>query len=1669
MSGAPKLDGRRARDLDAELRRRASAVLSGDGRSPPLGPIAEAILASAARIGEEVTRRLDMAPAKQADNFYTAAGIGRDPARPARMPVAFQLTDGAKAVTSAPGRTQLMAEGDGPVLFETETRIDLAPGTIAALRGLDAARDAIFIPSAAVTAAALPRTAPVARRLRGGAAAGATKIQIDPAAGLLPGTLLQLGQGETARHHLAAAVEGDLVTIDPPLELALPENAAAVEMVEFAPFAETTRNHQAHAFYLGHGKLLDIPSAVTIKVSGTALPAETVWSWWGQLGDDDPPAWHDLAPADGAGLAFAKPAGKPAKTKIRGQESLWLRAKLPGRSTASAAAQDVRIAIGGRLCTAARDAICSQHLGELNVEFEAIANTTPVVTNSPFHPFGREPRLFDSFYIGSDEAFSKAGADVSLCFAFGGPDFGPLAAVADARGQQVFALGAGNMLYRADFRSDPPVLLPVPQPPGMAGAEPLETPSLAAWSVGDKVWLAVGGRGSVRVAEMVFDSNLYAGSVNWMQLPLAAQHRGLEVDRLAFSWPAPPPGAKAPTAPLLFAKAGTALLRWDDLGGNKDPKLLGEACDDLLPIQGENGALLSIEQGGKGQRVKRAWEADFGRYAKVTGLPGAPRTAWLRSTSEWLYVAGYVDGAKGTAIRLVRIEPNGTAKSFEVADFPARLPLLFEDSQPTNPYALPTLIAADTQPTRFMAKTSGAYVAVRESESIGTSARRDRFFLVGAGRTIVQRSDSGLLYRAVEGSGTKIYKVKFSPAVDMRGLPGGVLYAKLGDAPPAGGGFTLDDLQSGWRALRPLPGQQGEASGSTAFLYVEAVPKKSGDVMREKDVLKLYDGLWQINDSRGIPGIPGTPATIDGSAIDLMVYRDGSSSPWGIWRLTRNKTGGWARPANFPDGVISYVLLSALPSAVPVSQAVTAIVPDADRAGFGRLRSSFNPNVAPIVMGYQGELAYLAFPHDLLVEDKMLLSVPPQPWLLLGPGATANPTLSWEYWNGESWWALGNRDLRDDTANFQKSGGIFFKAPADIRPTDVGGATRYWIRGRLVGGDYGEAKVMVTSGPGPNNTTEQVATRDVSTVRAPYVTSLKLGYCALDPVRPEIVLTEDSLGSVDRTSANEAGLAFPVFTPVAESMNPVSAAEATAKAAAESGSCDDPCPEPESRKPGPCDAPGAYESCDSPCIAPGGYRAPPGEAAQGFVRGLMVGFSRPFAGDTVSLYVDAEPAGPPAKLAADILRGGRFTPIDLVSDTSFGLTESGIITLALPAPPDASDLLGASAHWLRLRPKGDAAAWKPRLRAIHLNAVFARSIETREMERLGQSIGVGNQSFQLTEAPVDPASLELRVRETLADEEREDPALDVAVYPAGPEGAWVRWTATEDLVESDAPGRVFMLDAESGLIRFGDGATGRIPPLGADILAARYAHVIGAKANGVEAGKQLQTLSPLAGVEKVIALDPAAGGADVEALARARGRAAVKVRHGGRILSRADLEDYAATLSPVIAQVRAEKKGGGIRLVMVMAGAEPRPSPAQLRQFGAAIAEVAGFGIARPGGLKVIAPRLLELAVTLVLRPRAPDSFADAAEPAKAALAALFDPATGNHDGKGWPLGRLPDAQDIAASLAPIEALAQPESVILEQADRELASDRALPPAIPSDVLVRLSCVALDRAREEAT
>jgi hypothetical protein len=125
----------------------------------------------------------------------------------------------------------------------------------------------------------------------------------------------------------------------------------------------------------------------------------------------------------------------------------------------------------------------------------------------------------------------------------------------------------------------------------------------------------------------------------------------------------------------------------------------------------------------------------------------------------------------------------------------------------------------------------------------------------------------------------------------------------------------------------------------------------------------------------------------------------------------------------------------------------------------------------------------------------------------LGDTST-NPELSWEYWNGTGWWKLVTRD---ETLHLKKSGKLQFKVPIDLSPTDWSGRTNYWIRARLIGGDYGREKVSVaTSPPDTLGVTHQTVERSTQGIHAPTVVKLSIAYEICEGVRPTLVLTQDS-------------------------------------------------------------------------------------------------------------------------------------------------------------------------------------------------------------------------------------------------------------------------------------------------------------------------------------------------------------------------------------------------------------------------------------------------------------------------------------------------------------------------------------------------------------------------------
>jgi hypothetical protein len=601
------------------------------------------------------------------------------------------------------------------------------------------------------------------------------------------------------------------------------------------------------------------------------------------------------------------------------------------------------------------------------------------------------------------------------------------------------------------------------------------------------------------------------------------------------------------------------------------------------------------------------------------------------------------------------------------------------------------------------------------------------------------------------------------------------------------------------------------------------------------------------------------------------------------------------------------------------------------------------------------------------------------------PNIAGNPKLSWEYWDGGAWWTIDG--IEDTTKNLRVSGSISFYVPDNLQAVDVAGKTTHWIRSRLVEGDYGKETVTVRSieKPGQDNKKEttQVVDRSSVSIRPPRIYGIDVAYEVCCPISPAHVLTFDNGSLLDQTDANSIDSAtVEVFLPLSES---------------------------DKRR------------------------------SQGHEvgRSLYLGFDKPLRGEPIRILAvidEAPKLAPFLPLVLEALRGTQFEEI-LLDDKTQGLSESGLLSFALDQSPTESELFGKTLYWLRLRPRVTMSNWEPRIRGLFLNAVWAESAETQEIEILGSSNGSPKQQVTLGRPPVIAKSLELRVRESIEEEEIKaltltDPSAVVSDLP-GLLGHWVRWQEVVDPEDHGPFDRVFSLDHESGTIRFGDGLHGRIPTAGLNsIIAKTYRRGGGAAANLVRPWNQLNLVTPVEGVEAAVNPLAAAGGADHEDAAAILRFGPSKLRHRGHALTAADLEQLALEYSPTVAQASCINEQRGCRLVVVVRGENPKPNREFRREMQRFLIDHASPSLARSGAFEVVAPALIPFRIEISALAANLDVTGDVAKLIRTRVRELFDPAAGGRDGYGWRLGVLPTSQDVAGAIVDVPGLDNLDQIV---------------------------------------
>jgi hypothetical protein len=257
-----------------------------------------------------------------------------------------------------------------------------------------------------------------------------------------------------------------------------------------------------------------------------------------------------------------------------------------------------------------------------------------------------------------------------------------------------------------------------------------------------------------------------------------------------------------------------------------------------------------------------------------------------------------------------------------------------------------------------------------------------------------------------------------------------------------------------------------------------------------------------------------------------------------------------------------------------------------------------------------------------------------------------------------------------------------------------------------------------------------------------------------------------------------------------------------------------------------------------------------------------------------------------------------FLPLTRVDDTTRELTQSGVLRFYLPdqrmllapenevrqnldagvgeRPPRIDDPKKAARilGWIRLRPTAPLDSLKVTWLGINAVEIDQRSTQTELI--VGEASGEPDLALQLPVAGIETSTLELDVEESGV--------------------GFVRWRRIEDLalVGNEQNAQVFQLDAEAGVVRFGDGVRGKIPARGARIKLARVRSG-GGRAGNVPAASltALELSSPPVAKLKVWQPLDASSGEDRETLREAELRIPKLLRHRERAVTAEDYRELA--------------------------------------------------------------------------------------------------------------------------------------------------------------------------------
>ena len=1000
-------------------------------------------------------------------------------------------------------------------------------------------------------------------------------------------------------------------------------------------------------------------------------------------------------------LLLYKPAGTIEKLKVDGYESRWLKMTHgAGLTGAPQTTPPLRLLINCNLSKDQQPAVTA---------LEGIANTAPLVLNAGFYPFGREPRQFDSFYLGSKEALSKPSAEVTLHFALGDAVSSARAALAlDDTDYLTFGISEDGRLQRMAH--------------GVAAPAPNLTPALAFQSATQPVGvnqrpvsLTASLRPGAAIVAGVPNVSAGAGTEVWLWRRTGAGEEWKLLDK--------PSTASDPVTATLLAATAASLALYAIAGG----QLYRRLTDD--------GAAWSLEDVGAATPVAIVApvvgiDSRAGEQAEDSGIVAVTSDGlmYLRTAGTWSKVPSAADldptfyplVVRDAGGNLLCVTRDNTKKpvAFELAPGATVRTSAVElighavDFVPRGGTDVLAIISAIIGGTPVVAIWDGfhgvAPAPLADASGHQPSEAPVVVGLPGGGdRLVYVPGDAGTAF--VVNTGLEQY-LEQTPVTDT------ALFTDANTTWPAQTNLLIDIRGTVNRRILAVDEVlQTVAPDQWLFKLDHAsAPRAASLVVDVYQALEAqpFDGTWtsttqltlDIHDSdSAAAATPFLSVDVNGKlrVVEIATVAAGVATLAPGNTLPSASAGDPVpyRVCQPPPAALPSTLTVDLRPAVDIQQLDPIVAAALVNGTLQSQDSALTPKSQTVRYAIAGKVAVLdaawAAKPASAAYDFFAVVGAFEKWTVFEPPAPHNPTLSWEYYDGTAWRPIPN--LTDTTEALAKAGDVVFCVPKDLKPTDVVGRTNSWIRARLVGGDYGQETVTVTTSPGPTaGTTIQTVNRNTDSIRAPYVSALTVTYQVCCAVVPDFVLARDNGMLRDETAVNRQSDALvDYFVPLGDALATLAGGDASARNE----------------------------------------------------RALFLGFDTPLTGEAIQILflVDEGSNDDAYPLRVDVLTGDRFTPITTLSDDTRGLNESGVLELNARAASAADRPV-----WRRRPVLAPRAAWHAHGGYVAVAARDPRRVSQRHLGGCGRhAVDRAARVVGWIAEPEVPAGPSARAREQL--------------------------------------------------------------------------------------------------------------------------------------------------------------------------------------------------------------------------------------------------------------------------------------------------------------------------------